>query len=40
MIKNRKLLIMDGLGVITAWMILDMLDGTISEEQSIFGVTA
>ena len=31
---------MDGLEVITAWMILDMLDGTILEEQSIYGVTA
>jgi hypothetical protein len=30
---------MDGLEVITVWMILDMLDGTILEEQSIFGVT-
>lgn len=31
---------MDGLEVITVWMILDMLDGTILEEQSIYGVTA
>ena len=30
---------MDGLEVITVWMILDMLDGTILEEQSIYGVT-
>lgn len=37
MLRNLKLLIMDGLGAIIVWKILDMLVGIIWEEQLIFG---